>query len=356
MTKQGDAGAGAVAVWTRALDATRPGATRALVLSALSTAHRLCGDADETRETSLESWREARACGDRTALRVALANRSCALWDSPDVATRVAVADEMLRLTDQWGHDTAELDARSLLVLPLLAAGRIEEFDAQVTAVRDLAVRQRRRFSIAQSLQWVALRALMRGDFDGAVAAADEALDLSGGAPNFTAGHFALQLCVGRLRDADRAVEPWLAGLAEREPAGLTVWKAAVAAAHANAGNVAAALALIRGADVRESERLSWNRVVTLALLAEVAQSAGDVRLARSLEPLLLPYSGSLVVVASGTSCEGAVDRYLALLHVALGDRERARSDLERAIALERRADGTALAARSERELHRLGA
>ena len=142
----------------------------------------------------------------------------------------------------------------------------------------------------------------------------------------------------------------------EREPAGLTVWKAAVAAAHANAGNVAAALALIRGADVRESERLSWNRVVTLALLAEVAQSAGDVRLARSLEPLLLPYSGSLVVVASGTSCEGAVDRYLALLHVALGDRERARSDLERAIALERRADGTTLAARSERELHRLGA
>ena len=236
-------------------------------------------------------------------------------------------------------------------MLPLLAAGRTEEFDTHVAAVQDLAARRQRRFSTAQALQWVALRALVRGDFDGALAAGNEALDLSDGAPNFTAGYFALQFSVGRLREPGRPVDPWLATFAERESAELTVWKVAVASAYANAGDVPAALALIRGVDPHDAERLSWNRVVTLALLAEVAVAATDLRLARQVEELLLPYSGTLIVVASGTSCEGAVDRYLGQLHAVLGDVSRARRELKRAIELERRADAPALRARSERVL-----
>ena len=69
----------------------RPRRTSNAVGPALSTAHRLCGDDDRMRSTSVAALELARTAADTTALRVvARGTKSAALWDSPDVVARIA--------------------------------------------------------------------------------------------------------------------------------------------------------------------------------------------------------------------------------------------------------------------------
>jgi hypothetical protein len=69
------------------------------------------------------------------------------------------------------------------------------------------------------------------------------------------------------------------------------------------------------------------------------------------VEPLLAPYAGRLAVVASGTSCEGAVDRYLGLLAAIRGDHATAIARFTAALALEDGAGAPALAMRTRLDL-----
>ena len=73
----------------------------------------------------------------------------------------------------------------------------------------------------------------------------------------------------------------------------------------------------------------------------------GDRERAGLLHTLLSPRRGQLLVVASGTSCEGAVDRYLGALEATLGDDPAADASFAAALALEEVVGGTALAART---------
>jgi hypothetical protein len=62
---------------------------------------------------------------------------------------------------------------------------------------------------------------------------------------------------------------------------------------------------------------LAWSGALTL--LAEVAAAVGDQRRAAELYDLLLPYSGQLIVAATGVACPGAADDYLAMLSTTIG-------------------------------------
>jgi hypothetical protein len=200
---------------------------------------------------------------------------------------------------------------------------------------------------VAQGTQWRVLRALMAGRFEEGEQEAAEVLELSGDAPNFAMG-YAAQLYVSR-RAQGRADEllPGLVAYVEGHP-DVPAWRALLAAAHAEAGRLDEARAeLDRLAAHGFHVPRSWTRPVTLALAAECAALVGDRERAAQLHPLLTPRRGQLLVVASGTSCEGAVDRYLGALEATLGDDRAADASFAAALALEEAAGGTALAVRT---------
>jgi hypothetical protein len=97
--------------------------------------------------------------------------------------------------------------------------------------------------------------------------------------------------------------------------------------------------------------RHDWSRVATLALAAETAAVVGDVAVGEALLTQLAPFAGTLVVVASGTSCEGAVDRYLGLCARLVGDEDQACRWFHSAIQLEQQVGVPSLAARTLAEL-----
>jgi len=84
-----------------------------------------------------------------------------------------------------------------------------------------------------------------------------------------------------------------------------------------------------------------------LALAAVCVALLGDRSRAPALRALLAPRRGQLVVVASGTSCEGAVDRYLGSLAAIEEDLDGAEAHFAAALALEEAAGGPALAVRT---------
>jgi hypothetical protein len=98
-----------------------------------------------------------------------------------------------------------------------------------------------------------------------------------------------------------------------------------------------------------------WSWLVGVTLLAEVAVALDAQEAMPPLTAHLEPYTGQLVIVASGIACEGAIDRYLGLLSAARGDHAEARRQLAWAVDVEEAADAPALAARSRSDLAALG-
>ena len=173
-------------------------------------------------------------------------------------------------------------------------------------------------------------------------------LELADDAPNFAMG-YAAQLYVSRRAQglADELL-PGLVAYVDGHP-DVPAWRALLAATHAEAGRLDEARA--------ELDRLAaqgftdvprtWTRPVTFALAAACAALVGDRERAAQLHPLLALRRGQLLVVASGTSCEGAVDRYLGALEATLGEDRVADASFAAALALEESVGGTSLVVRT---------
>jgi hypothetical protein len=348
MTKAGETEEGAGDLWRAALaevDDTGAGG-RAVLLAAAATAAMLDGDerADDLAAASLAAARDA---GDDEALTMALATRCIVLWGADAAEERLDLATELLERARARGDPDAALDGLELRGVPLLELGRAAAFDEATDELLRLGAEQGKR-AVAQGTQWRVLRALMAGRFEAAEQEAAEVLELSGDAPNFAMG-YAAQLYASR-RAQGRAEEllPGLVAYVDGHP-DVPAWRALLAAAHAEAGRLEAAgadldrLAAHGFADVPRT----WTRPVTLALAAECAARLDDRAQAALLHPLLAPRRGQLLVVASGTSCEGAVDRYLGALEATLGDDRAADASFAAGLALEQAAGGTALAVRT---------
>jgi transcriptional regulator with XRE-family HTH domain len=346
MTKAGEVGEGAGELWQAALAEAAAGdrAGRAVLRAAAATAAMLDGDV-RAEELAAAAVADARAAGD-DALTMALATRCIVLWGSDAVEERLALATELLDRARARDDPEATLDGLELRGVPLLELGRAAEFDETAEDLLRLGAEQGNR-AVAQGTQWRALRALMAGRFDEGEQEAAEVLERSGDAPNFATG-YAAQLYVSR-RGQGRAGEllPELVAYVEAHPE--PAWRAVLAAAHAEAGRLdeaRAELDRLAASGFADLPR-TWTRPVTLALAAECAARVGDRARATLLHPLLAPRRGQLIVVASGTSCEGAVDRYLGALEATLGDDAAADTSFAAALALEEAAGGTALTPRT---------
>ncbi len=349
MTKAGDTDGAAAALWRAALAEVGPedGARRAVLLAARATASMLGGDA-EADDLAAQALVDARRSGDEEALATALATRSLVIWGADAVEERLALATELLERAGARSEPDTALDGLELRGVPLLELGRVAAFDQTTDELLRLGGEHGKRVSVAQATQWRALRALMAGCFEDGERLAAEVLELSGDAPNFAMG-YAAQLYV--TRRAQGRAEELLGGLTayvEDHP-DVPAWRALLAVAHAEAGRHREAaveldrLAAHRFADVPRT----WTRPVTLALAAECAVLLDDRERAAWLLPCLAPRRGTLLVVASGTSCEGAVDRYLGALAATLGEHEAAEGHFADALTLEESVGASALAVRT---------
>ncbi|MDQ1521158.1 MAG: hypothetical protein QOI55_2231, partial [Actinomycetota bacterium] len=172
--------------------------------------------------------------------------------------------------------------------------------------------------------------------------------DLAENAPNFAMGYAAQRYAAERAVGAHDALLPALEDLTRRHPQ-VVAWRAAYARALAEAGQQSAAATVLD--DVVErlpGSPRNWAWVAAVTVAAEAAARLAAAPAATVLEPLLAPYAGQLVVIASGTSCEGAVDRYRALIAATCGDDDTAARRFEAALALEDGAGAPALTVRTK--------
>ena len=136
---------------------------------------------------------------------------------------------------------------------------------------------------------------------------------------------------------------PFVADATRRFP-DVIAWRALYARALTEHGDDTAAHSLLDDiVDQLPGTPHNWTWVTTLVLTADAAVRSGHRAAADAVEPRLEPFAGRLVVVASGTSCEGAVDRYLGLLAAARDDLATACARLDAASRLEAAVGATAL-------------
>ncbi len=355
MTKVGAPDPSAQALWTAVLAEEPPPDLRAVVLGALAIDHNLVGDHAGALAASAEALEVGWRSDEPDVSSMVLATRSLCLWGTAHPVTRVELAEALLSVGHGAGRNDIVLDGLELLGVPQLELGDVDGFTATRDRLEQLGEREERRLSVAQAHQWSALLHLLHGEYDRAQDEADRAVQLAADAPNFSTGHAAQTYAIFRAAGRGDELCDALRAMVERHP-GPTPWQAMLALADAESGRDEAARAGLRAvaADAFSRVRRDWSRVATLALAAAAAALLGESGIIDALLPELAPFAGTLVVVASGTSCEGAVDRYLARCATAVGDVDIARRRLEDASALEDRIGAVDLAARSRRDLELL--
>ncbi len=307
---------------------------------------RMCGalyytpERDRILALSEEAVGTAERLGDPEARATACAARRRALWHVDRLQERLETSTEMLTLARQIGNLELELQAHAWLVVDLLEHGDRDAVDAQIDAFSLGAERSRQPLYIWNAIVWRAMRALLAGELETAVALAGEALEAGSPVESVTAPqYYAIQLLatrreqlrMGELEDAARR-------FVEANP-DRPAWRAALAVLLCEDGRLDAAraehelLAASGYADVpRDGD---WMTAITL--LSDVCVAVGDSARARLLYEQLSPYAGTNVVIGLAAVCYGSTDRYLARLAATLGDDAVARAHFERALDANRR-------------------
>ncbi|HYF28622.1 MAG TPA: BREX system ATP-binding domain-containing protein, partial [Baekduia sp.] len=278
-----------------------------------------------------EAIAHARRLGDPRVLAEVLADAHVGLWRPDTLARCIALAEELQELLAQADAPGAGLPAMLRLGDLRLTAGDVAGAWAADEQAEQLADRHRDARGRAVVRLHHARRALLEGRYHAMDALHAEALGIAvwlrdSPVPMIAGG----QTLARRLRQGGSAeLEPAVRGAADALP-GMPVWRAALALLLLEAG---------REAEAREeAERLiapgvaaiarndAW--IATVGLLGEVAARL-QLPGAPELRTVLEPHAGRLMVTTGGTYA-GQIDRVLALLDAATGDH---------ALALERLAE-----------------
>jgi tetratricopeptide (TPR) repeat protein len=345
MAKAATADERALELWDDALARTDDPALRAMLLAARATHMTFAGADAEARGASEAALALARSTSDVRALALALAGRSITLWGTPECETRRLLGQELAACGILANNDEWMLDGIELVGVPLLELARVEEFDQVVADLEAAGRRTGHQSSVAQATQWAAMRALMRGEVAEARALAWRVIDIAQNAPNFAMGYAAQHYVMARATGEHELLLPAIQTVAERHP-DVVAWRAAWARTLVEIGRVDDARRVLDDVVARlPGAPHSWTWVAALVVAADAAARLESESAAAVIEPLLEPYAGRLAVVASGTSCEGAVDRYRGLLAATRRDTAVAVERFEAALALEERVDAPASAA-----------
>ena len=318
------------------------GVVRAQVLGRLAV--RLDPTTEQPRREALldESIAMVRAVGDDAALARLLALSPLVNWRPQSSTRRHADAAEVLALAASGGDREAALWAHIVLYTEHFADGDIALADRELAAYDRMAGELRRRYYRWYGTVLHATRAIFEGRLEPGRLLAAEAV-----AENREHEHeedsdqewVVQQLLLARIEGRARDVP--LDALREfaRRYRGLPVWRALLATGELAAGNPDAARAAAEDCAPRGPAALpdDVDLPCTLALLADLSASLGELRHAAELRERLEPYAARNVLTDRGWAAWGAAARPLGRIAAALGDADGAAAHFEQAVALHRR-------------------
>ena len=311
------------------------GALRALVLARLAVNLAFPNEHERAARLTAESLAIARRLGDKDVLIAALLARHVTRLDVCHLDERLAISEELAAL--DGGHRELSAESCQWRLYDLFQVGDVAAaWDAQVR-LEALARELRQPLFDSIAVGWRGLWAEMSGDVELAERCAEESLrhgqraHAQDAVSIWAAKLFTLRRRQGRLGE----LRPIVERLAENSGTRHAGWRTALALIHAEAGDERTARAIYRqqlsGPPEALPRGIFW--LTNVALLSDLCATLRDSEGAQVLYGALAPYAHCNAVVAY-SAFWGSVERYLALLAEAKGDRalaaQHARSAVER--------------------------
>jgi hypothetical protein len=275
---------------------------------------------------------------------VARSSLVVALWEGPNAARQVEVADQI----EEEGQSESRILAARWRAAPRLMLGDRHGFESDVDTLVSEGRRLGWRQLEAYGEQCRALVALMEGRFDEAEQLGARAVEIADGHPNYARVFQSQLFWLAVERDQLESMVPFIRAAVDENPR-LPVFRAMLALCLGHLGELEEAESLL---DSYSSDGFAevprdvlW--LATIGGSASVAAMLDSSRHAESILPLLDGYQGQLLVVAGGAFVYGAVDRFRAMMASVFGDHAMARSAFARAVALEHSVGAPPLEART---------
>lgn len=298
----------------------------------------------------------ARRLGDPSLLAYALEARHAAVWAPDNVAERVAIANEMVHLSEA----TSDLE-RLFMGHTYRLWSQLESGDLAPLA-RELEVVDRLSMELGQPAQrWMvalvrALSALLVGSLETAERLIETAFAIGERTVPWNAAvTYQLQLFVlrweqGRLDEVRETIESAVATYP-----GYPVWRCVLACLYAELGLAEEARKVLMQFAATDFGELPFDEewLLGMSLLAEACASVGDGPQAAVIYQLLTPYAELSAVSAPEVSI-GAVARVLGKLAATAGRWEQAEDHFENAIQLNARMGARPWLAHSRHDFARM--
>jgi predicted ATPase/tetratricopeptide (TPR) repeat protein len=307
---------------------------RARLLARIALERLFAGNPEQVAQLSSRAIEVARRVSDPATLAYALHVRSFTLLGADNAENRRGIAPEIVELATAAGDVQLTVNGHGWQIQTCLElgdrAGALEAIEAIDRLTEELG---QPRYKYWAEVFRTTL-ALIDGNLSEAERLAEEALNVGQGpfetnAPLiYGAQLFAIRREQGRLAELAELLEEFIGA----QP-GLPVWRAGLALARLEAGQLQAArdqlkrLANNRFASLPHD--LNW--LLALVLCSEVAAGLHDENAAEILSELLKPHSGRNLAVVQGIYYAGSIDYYLGILAATLGRQAEATASLEAA-------------------------
>lgn len=298
--------------------------------------------------------RLARAAREPLTLAYVLWARHVSSWDPRERAARTALSGELLALGRAARDVEVEALARICGIRDAVDAGDLTALAREIAAYEAMVDRVLHpvvRFYLTPRRVMHAIAAGRIRDAERLLVEGLQAPDVHGVRTQLfdplPSQLVLLRREQGRLTELDAALVA--AGGSERAPF-VVAFQGLVEVARGSLAAARAKLDELAASGFRDVA-FDHNRMMVLALAAELCGRVGDAPRAALLEPLLAPFAGEHVVVADGLGYLDTVERPLGLLALARGDRARAAAYLEEALRIHRAIGAPARAAHTELDL-----
>jgi len=296
-----------------------------------------------------EALAMARRLGGPEELAFALQAKWFWLMGTPELVQEEHLVQERVVGADAVGSLEVRDFARRGPVVAALVRGQREAFEGRLQEFRGFADSSRGAYARYYALCCDALLALVEGRFEEAKRLAAAARDAASRNPGLALSYNELVTAARLEQGREAELIPGLERFVATAPAWLGTHRAVLVNAYAAVGREHEA----RG----ELERLTahslaaiprnWGFPLAVRHLAEACARLGDREAAQRLEPLVVPYSGLLLVPYHGNVVEAAADRACAQLATTLGRLDEADALYASALALEEGFRAPVLAART---------
>jgi len=315
------------------------GELRAAVLARLSVALTELGSDAERIALAADAVAMAQRVGDPAVRVAALAAYCDAVAGPQHVAERLDAAIRMRELAEASGDDVGVLLARRLTVVALAERGQFSAADAEGAAYARTAARLGVAHYSWLPPIWRGRHALLQGDIDAALRAADEAETLGAAAGSVNAGYMATAVRWHAWR-LDGSLGAHRAELNHAFADILDVPSAygAQAESAVAAGDLTEARRLVRAARSVGLDAMPHDSewLAGVWCIGDVAIRLGDTEAAQETYRTMAPFSHAFVTEGLAAGILGVVDHMLGRLAVFLGDRAAARRHLDAALAAHR--------------------